>query len=200
MWIGYTASSTAIYFVITWTPQLVSTASGSTETGTLVGTMISIGTFVAAILFTLIVLRVSPTKVCWIAAAIAAIAQLAFALTLTNGAAIAAAVLLGMSLQAVQAAYLASCTRLYPTLIRARAEGLMMGLSRVGTILVPLLVGYVLSIIPPQTMYLLASVFVVLAASAAFALWSTTRRELEIPGEEPAAAEPGLVLPTPSGR
>jgi MFS family permease len=179
MWIGYATSSTAFYFVTTWTPQLVSTASGSTATGTIVGATLSIGGFAATVLFTLIVMRVSPTKVCWTAGVIASIAQVAFALTLANGGAIAAAAILGMSLQTVQAAYLASCTRLYPTVIRARAEGLMMGLSRVGTILVPLLVGYILSVIAPQTMYLCASIFIFIATGAAFMLWATTKRELQ---------------------
>jgi MFS family permease len=179
IWIGYATSSTAFYFVTSWTPQLVSTASGNSATGTLVGTILSVGGFVATIIFVLIVTKVAPTKVSWIAGMIACVAQIVFAVTLANGAAIAAAAVLGMSLQAVQSAYVASCTRLFPTLIRARAEGLMMGISRVGTILVPLLVGYILSVISPQTMYLSASVFVFIATGAALMLWWGTRRELK---------------------
>jgi hypothetical protein len=123
-------------------------------------------------------LKAGPTRVCWTAGIIAIVAQFAFALTLANGGAVFAAAVLGMSLQTVQAAYVASCTRLYPTLLRAKAEGLMMGFSRIGTILVPLLVGVVLSVISPQTMYLVASVFVVVATAAAFALWTTTKTDL----------------------
>ncbi|MCH6470714.1 MFS transporter [Sinomonas terrae] len=199
IWIGYATSSTAFYFVTSWTPQLVSTASGSTATGTLVGTILSVGGFVATIVFIVIVTRVAPTKVSWVAGIIACVAQVAFALTLANGAAIAAAALLGMSLQAVQSAYVASCTRIFPTLIRARAEGLMMGISRVGTILVPLLVGYILSVISPQTMYLSASVFVFIATGAALMLWLSTRREL-VPSGANASFDAPFAEATPSGQ
>lgn len=179
LWIGYSCGATAYYFVNGWTPQLITTASGSADTGTLVGTLISFGSLIGAALFTIAMLRVSPTKVGWIAGLVAAAAQVTFALTLPHGIAIGASVILGMSLQTLQSSYVASCTRLYPTVIRARAEGLMMGFSRVGTILVPLLVGFVLTVVTARTMYLTASVIVLVAASLVFVLWTTTKQHFE---------------------
>jgi MFS family permease len=121
-----------------------------------------------------------------------------FALTLSGGIAYVSAIFLGMGMQAGLSAYMTSSTRLYPTVIRARALGLMGGISRVGSITAPLLVGALLTVLTARTMYLSSAVIVLVAGAAAFFLWSHTREvfdksEAQIDRNcDPQSAEPPL--------
>ncbi|WP_230792797.1 MFS transporter [Rhodococcus rhodochrous] len=192
LWIGYSAGSTAFYFVNSWTPQLITTASGSAETGTVVGTILSMGGLAGAALFSIVMIRFSPTKTGWIAGISAVTIQVIFALTLPHGPAIVAAAFLGMTLQILQSSYVTTCTRLYPTAIRARAEGLMMGFSRIGTILVPLAVGYVLTRVTANALYLVAAAVMVVSATLIFVLWKLTKQHFmpSAPQSGPLEARP----------
>ena len=188
IWGGYTCGIMGYYFINSWTPQLISTASNSAETGAFVATVISLGAITGGLIFAFLTLRIMPTKLCWIALGVAAVAQVAFALTLSGGIAYVAAILLGMGMQAGLSAYMTSSTRLYPTMIRARALGLMGGISRVGSITAPLLVGALLTVVTARTMYLSSSVIVLIAGVTAFALWANTRHVF-VGGEEKSREE-----------
>lgn len=184
IWGGYTFGILGYYFINSWTPQLITTATDSAATGALVTTVISIGAITGGVLFTLMTLRVIPTRLCWIALAVAVVAQVTFALTLSGAVAYVSAFILGMGIQAGLSAYMTSATRLYPPVIRARGLGLMGGISRVGSITAPLLVGALLTVVTAEVMYLAASVTVLIAGLAAFALWANTKHEFV----EPTAA------------
>ncbi|WP_051899286.1 MFS transporter [Sciscionella sediminilitoris] len=195
IWLGYSCVTVAYFFVSSWTPQLIATSSGSKETGTLVGTMISVGSVCGAVIFGIIGIKVLATKFTWVTLIVAVAAQIVFALTLQGGVAIAAAVLLGMGAFGALSSYTAAAPPLYPILVRARALGFMYGISRVGAILAPLAAGYALSFVAPVNMYLTASLFLVIAALAAFVLWRHSKdhfiaERAEISTENAVAAEP----------
>nr|WP_276613915.1 MFS transporter [Rhodococcus sp. 14C212] len=175
LWVGYTCGILGYYFINSWTPQLISTATGNVETGALVATVISIGAITGGVFFALLTLRIIPTKLCWLALGAAVVAQVTFALTLSGGIAMVSAVVLGMGMQAGLSAYMTSATRMYPAAIRARALGMMGGFSRVGSITAPLLVGALLTVVTARAMYLASSVVVLVACMAAMALWTNTR-------------------------
>ncbi|MXP23444.1 MFS transporter [Gordonia sp. HNM0687] len=181
IWGGYTFGILGYYFINSWTPQLITTATDSAATGALVTTVISIGAITGGVLFTLMTLRVIPTKLCWMALGVAVVAQVTFAMTLSGGVAYVAAFILGMGIQAGLSAYMTSATRLYPPTIRARGLGLMGGISRVGSITAPLLVGALLSVVTAEVMYLAASVTVFIAGASAFGLWANTKHEFDEP-------------------
>ncbi|NKQ57661.1 MFS transporter [Amycolatopsis sp. K13G38] len=175
LWLGYSTAAAAWYFTTSWTPQLVSTVSGSAERGTLMGTVLSMGSLGGGVVFILLATRVSSTAVVWVCTAAGAVAAGGFALTITGAGAVVTAAAIGVTMQAALSAYVASCARLYPTVIRTRAQGALMGVSRVGTILVPVVVGAVLTGLSAQTMYWVATVVVLLSAIVGVTLWSRTR-------------------------
>lgn len=175
LWAGYTCGIMAYYFINSWTPQLITTASGSAQTGALVATLISVGAIVGGLIFAFLTLRIIPTKLCWMAFGLAVVAQLVFAMTLSGSIAYVAAIVLGMGMQSGLSAYMTSSTRMYPTVIRARALGLMGGISRVGSITAPLLVGVLLTVVTAESMYLASSVIALVAGAAAFGLWVNTK-------------------------
>ncbi len=171
IWFGYTFGIAGSFFISSWTPQLISDATSSQETGALMATVISFGAIIGAFLMALATMKIIPVKLCWISIGISVIGQIVFAMNLQNGVAYVAAVILGMGMSAGLAAYMTSAPRLYPAAIRARALGLMGGISRIGAIAAPLLVGVLLAVVSPKAMYLTASMVVLLSGVIAFVLW-----------------------------
>lgn len=190
IWGGYTCGILGYYFINSWTPQLISTAADNTETGAMMAAVISIGAITGGVLFALFTLKIIPTKLCWMALILAVLAQVSFALTLSGPIAYTSAVLLGMGMQAGMSAYMTSATRLYPAEIRARGLGMMGGISRVGSISAPLLVGALLAVVTAQTMYLASAVIVMFAGLAAFALYKNTKYEFEDGAGAPSGTLP----------
>lgn len=197
LWLGYSAVTAAFYFVSTWTPQLITLTTGDTETGTLVGTLVSVGGLFGAVVFSIIGLKVLATRFAWMTLIVAAVAQLIFALVLDSEAALIVAVILGGGTFAAVSAYTASAPPLYPVLLRARALGTFYGISRISSIVAPLAAGYALSLVSPVTMYALASVILLVGAVAAFMLWFSTRTHFHAEAKAPIAAAPGV--PADSG-
>jgi MFS family permease len=179
VWLGYGAVTAAFFFVSTWTPQLISMESGNTRTGTLAGTVVSIGGVLGALVFGIVGFRMLATKFAWIALLVAAVAQVVFALIIDSDGAMVTALVLGMGTFASVSAFTAATPPLYPIQIRARALGAMYGTSRVTSILAPLAAGYALTYMRPRTMYLTASLFLVVGAITAVALWRNTRTHFE---------------------
>lgn len=200
IWGGYTCGIMGYYFINSWTPQLITTASGSAETGALMATVISLGAITGGLTFAFLTLKFIPTKMCWIALGAAVVAQVTFALTLSGGIAYISAIFLGMGMQAGLSAYMTSSTRLYPTAIRARALGLMGGISRVGSITAPLLVGALLTVLTARTMYLSSAVIVLVAGLAAFVLWSHTKLVFDRSAQQIAGASGSQVADPPLSR
>ncbi|MFC9978412.1 MFS transporter [Gordonia sp. NPDC127522] len=172
---GFTMLIAAYYFVTNWTPQLITDATGDERTGTLVGTVVTFGGVMGAVVFGVLGMKLFSTHVAWLMLTIAVIAQLTFALTMAGPVAIVAAALLGMGGFAAMSSYMASTPPLYPAALRARAVGAVVGLSRVGSIITPIAAGYLLSYVTGFTLYVGASVLFAVSGVTIFLLWRRTR-------------------------
>ncbi|WP_028266086.1 MFS transporter [Arthrobacter sp. MA-N2] len=185
VWVMYGGLISTIYFVTGWTPQLITTTSGSAALGGLVGTFLGVGGLLGAILFGLIGLKVDALKIVWVAIALSCIGMLAFASLISIPAgAFAVAVMVGTTLLTASTAAAGAAPPIYPALVRSGGFGAMMGVGRVGAILTPILAGIGLQYVAPSTLYFAAAAPLALAAVAALRLRVITSRQL-LPQQDP---------------
>lgn len=192
LWIGYMVATTAYYFVATWTPQLITSSSGSTAAGTTAGTIISLGSVVGAIAFGIIGMKMLSTKLAWLSLAVAMGAQIVFAFTMEGGLALAVAGILGMAAFASLTSYVSSAPQLYPILLRSKGLGYMYGISRIGSIAAPIAAGYAVAFMSAENMYLFASLLFGVSGIVAFVIWRLTRSHFA--AEREALAKPADAL------
>lgn len=167
---GYTMLSAAFYFIGTWTPQLITTATGDAGTGATAGIVVAGGTLAGAVLFSILGLRISPLGMAARFALLAIVSLVGFALLLPTFAAYACAAVLGVSVFAAMACYTALIPTAYPVLTRAAGYGAMLGVGRVGAILAPTLAGFALAVITPTQLYLFTAIPLALAGVASVAI------------------------------
>jgi MFS family permease len=180
LWSGFSVFVGSYYFIVTWTPQLVSQTTHNRGMGTIAGTMLSVGGFVGAILFGVIGFRASSTKIGWVAISIAGLAAAVFgwalsfgsvSLTLTLGAVLGLATFVGVT------AYTAMAPGAYPAHIRATGYGWHLGISRGGAVLGPIAAGYLLSVVSPARLLTLTAIPLLLSAATVIVLWRHSKSE-----------------------
>ncbi|WP_052207455.1 MFS transporter [Sinomonas humi] len=175
---GYGMLSAAYYFVGTWTPQLITDLSRNGATGSLAGIAVSVGTFVGAILFALLGLRLSAVRLTLAFLFLAVVAIVGFALLLPNAVANVFAGLLGVAVFASLCGYTAMVPTWYPVLARAKGYGMMLGVGRVGAVIAPLLVGVAVGVIEPAMIYLLTVIPVGFAVASSLFLLPRSRSKI----------------------
>lgn len=179
LWIGYTFLTSAYYFVGTWTPQLIADASGSAQEGAVAGTIISVGSLAGSIVFGIIGLKFRATKIAWVSLSLAVVSLVLFTVTMGGPLALVMAAVLGLAVFVSVASFTAMAPPLYPVTVRARGYGLMVGISRIGAIVTPILAGYAAGSFSANNIFLAASIPLAISAIAAARLWSVTRSELD---------------------
>lgn len=175
--VGYTLVIAAYYFVTNWTPQLVTEATGDTETGAFVGTVVTVGAVSGALIFGVLGARILATKLGVVLVVIGMVAQIVFALTVEGNLALIAAALMGMGAFSGMAAYLAAAPPLYPSRIRGAALGFIVGVSRAGSIGTPVAAGYLLAIMAGVSLYIGSSSLLGLSAVLLIVLWRRNERQ-----------------------
>lgn len=155
---GYALLSAAFYFIGTWTPQLITTATGDQGTGATAGIVIACGTLAGAVLFAVLGLRLAPLRMAPLFSVVTIVSLAGFAILLPSLTAYAFAAVLGVSVFAAMACYTALIPTAYPVLARAGGYGAMLGFGRVGAILAPSLAGFALAVVTPTELYLLTAV------------------------------------------
>jgi MFS family permease len=173
---GYGMLSAAYYFVGTWTPQLITNLTGNPSAGSTAGISVSAGTFVGAILFSLISLRFNAVRLTTAFLSLGVIAIIGFSLLLPNPISNIFAGLLGLTVFASMAGYTAMVPEQYPVLARAKGYGMMLGIGRVGAVIAPLLVGFAVNVIEPQMIYFLAAIPVGFAVAFSLILRPRSRQ------------------------
>jgi MFS family permease len=186
LWIGYTFLTAAYYFVGTWTPQLIADASGSAQQGTVAGTIISVGSLAGSIIFGIIGLKFLATRIAWAALSLAVLSLVLFTVTMDGPLALVMAGVLGLAVFVSVSSFTAMAPPMYPVTIRARGYGLMVGISRIGAVVTPILAGYAAGSFSAERIFLAASIPLAISAVAAVRLWSVTRGELEREYLDPA--------------
>ncbi|KSU70661.1 hypothetical protein AS032_27070 [Rhodococcus qingshengii] len=179
LWIGYTFLTAAYYFVGTWTPQLIADASGSTQDGAVAGTIISVGSLAGSIVFGIIGLKLLATRIAWVALSLAVVSLVLFTMTMQGPLALIMAGALGLAVFVSVSSFTAMAPPMYPVTVRARGYGLMVGISRIGAVITPILAGYAAGSFSANSIFLAVSVPLIIAAVAAFRLWSLTRKDFD---------------------
>jgi MFS family permease len=171
LWIGYGFLSSGFYFVTTWTPQLIVDASGSPQRGALAGTIISVGSIVGSIVFGLVGLKLRATLIAWMSLVLAVVSMCSFSLTMSGSVGLVFATLLGLAVFVGISSYAAMAGPMYPPLLRARGYGSVVGVSRIGATVTPVVAGYARDFYSPASIFLAASILLAIATFAAMRLW-----------------------------
>lgn len=172
LWLGYAFLVSAFYFANTWTPKLLSDATGIPMLGLRVGALISVGGVIGAIGFALLSVRMHPRLATSLVLWCGLIIFILFANTFRSGsAAFVVAVLVGMFVNGGMAAFFAISPPIYPTAIRGAAVGWTLAFGRAAAFVTPIITGYILaSGVAPQTVYMGFGVVIALSGCVIFLL------------------------------
>jgi MFS family permease len=170
LWIGYGFLVSGFYFVTTWTPQLTADASASPQRGALAGTIISVGSIVGSIVFGLVGLKLRATSIAWTSLVLTVVSLCGFSVTMGGSVGLVFATLLGLAGFVAFSSYTAMAPPMYPPLLRARGYGSMVGVSRIGATVTPVIAGYARDFYSPASIFLAASIPLAIAALAAMRL------------------------------
>src|SRR5207248_8550114 len=110
-------------------------------------------------------LKVPAFHMGWSGLTVAPFVIVLFASLLYTPVAIVIAAALGFVLYTAIAAVTALTPPLYPAHLRATGYGSMSGIGRAGAIIAPIVAGYLVTVISPTTMYIAASVPLLIAAA-----------------------------------
>ena len=167
-WFVFFCTMAGYYFIMSWTPRLLTAAGQGTNQGLTGGILLNLGGIVGCLLYTWGTSRANARGL--LIAALLATALLigVFALTMSNlNAALWTALLVGMIANAAMAGLYAVGPTLYPTAVRATGMGSAIGVGRLGAILAPSISGALLDMgWAPAHLYVLFAIPYVLAALA----------------------------------
>ena len=167
-WFVFFCTMAGYYFIMSWTPRLLTAAGQGTNQGLTGGILLNLGGIVGCLLYTWGTSRANARGL--LIAALLATAFLigVFALTMSNlNAALWTALLVGMIANAAMAGLYAVGPTLYPTAVRATGMGSAIGVGRLGAILAPSISGALLDKgWTPAHLYVLFAIPYVLAALA----------------------------------
>lgn len=175
LWVGYPLITACFFFIGTWTPQLITNATGDVGTGALVGMAISIGTMVGSLVYGYLGLRYGSMQVSWAGLAVAMVALVGFVAFLQGTLAVILAFVLGMGVFVVQSAYIAFASSVYPVQARAKGFGVMGAVGRVGAVGAPILAGYAVSFWDAEYLYIAVLLPLALAGLCSVGLFKATR-------------------------
>ena len=178
LWCGYAMLVSAFYFANSWTPKLISDATGQPMLGVRAGALVAAGGVLGALLFALLSVRVHPRLGTVFVMWGGTIAFILFANVFRSGpvTALSVAVLVGVFANGGIAAFYAISPPIYPTAIRGSAVGFMMAFGRGFSILAPIITGYILaSGVTPPTTYMGFGVILIVAGFSILALHRSYR-------------------------
>lgn len=190
LWIGYSCLMASFYFVNTWTPKLLTDATGDSGMGTTAGVLINVGGVIGALIFASLTLILRPRIVNTLLLLGGAIVFVAYA----NGFEIVAlgmvlAVFVGLTANGGVAGFYAISPSVYPAAVRGTGVGLMIGIGRLVSIVAPIVTGYLLGAgWTPQGLYVLFGAVLVVAAVFMFGLDRSYRGRSENPETPDAPA------------
>ena len=166
VWATFFCTMAGFYFIVSWTPRLLTAAGLSPSQGLTGGVLLNLGGIVGCGGFALAAMRGEPQRLLFGALLATALLIAAFGLTMTRlEVALVTALLLGVLSNAAMAGLYAVGPPLYPTVVRATGMGWAIGVGRFGAILAPLATGALLERgwTPAQLYYLYSAPFVLAA-------------------------------------
>jgi MFS family permease len=183
LWIGFGCLMAAFYFANTWTPKLISDATGDPTLGVTAGVLVTAGGVVGAIIFAALSLVLRPRLSQMILMFGGAAAFFLYAYNFrTAGLALLLAVFVGLFANGGVAGFYAISPPIYPAAVRGTAVGFMIGFGRAVAIVAPIFTGYLLAAgWAPADAYLLFGGGLVVAGVATLLLDLTYRGRSEDP-------------------
>ncbi|MFC7657187.1 MFS transporter [Pseudonocardia benzenivorans] len=142
LWVAFFCLFAATYFAGSWTPRLLEQSGLSAQQGISGGILLNAGGVVGVLIVAALALRVAVTKLAVAALLVGAVAFGLMTMALGSlGATMAAAVLVGLLVNANGALLYAVAPSLYPVSVRTTAVGWALAVGRVGAIVAPLVAG-----------------------------------------------------------
>ena len=167
-WFVFFCTMAGFYFIMSWTPRLLTAAGLAANQGLTGGILLNLGGIAGCALYAWAASRASARWLLTVALVATAMLIGAFGLAIGNlNAALWTALLLGMIANGAMAGLYAVGPTLYPTAVRATGMGSAIGIGRLGAILAPILSGALLDRgWTPAHLYGLFAIPYVLAALA----------------------------------
>ncbi len=168
VWVAFFFTMAGFYFIVSWTPRLLTAAGLSAKQGMTGGILLNLGGIAGCTLFSVAAARVDARRLLMGVLVGSGVLIAAFGLAMTRlDMALWTALLLGIIANAAMAGLYAVGPPLYPTAVRATGMGWAIGIGRFGAILAPLASGGLLEHRwSPQQLYVLFTVPFTLAALA----------------------------------
>ncbi|MFC4946574.1 MFS transporter [Pseudonocardia sp. GCM10023141] len=203
LWIAFMLNLGVFYAVQSWLPTILGRLGHAPSTAVAATALTTVGGIAAAIVIGPSMDRRGPYGTLSAVYLLGAVfvSVLAFAVTGSSWMLLVAAFLAGTCITGGQMSVIALATMLYPPRIRPTGVGWALGIGRIGGILGPLLVGFVLgSGATPRTVFLAMGVVLVVASAAVFALAkasrSTRAASQEHPSEPPTSGAGADIMST----
>lgn len=178
LWIAFFCEYSAFYFANAWTPKLLSDATKDPTLGVRAGVLVAVGGVVGALVFAWACTRWHPRMLTAILVTVFGLAF--FNLYASNftvpALALTLAVAVGFTTNGGNAAYYAISPSVYPTRLRATGVGWMIGIGRIGSIVAPIIAGYLLDAgFTAPTLYRIFGVVIAIGGVLVYVLHRTYR-------------------------
>ena len=144
-WFVFFCTMAGFYFVVSWTPRLLSAAGMTSSSGMTGGVLLNLGGIVGSLLYAWGASRANARWLLTLSLVGTALLVGVFGLSIDNlTAALWIALMLGMIANCAMAGLYAVGPTLYPTAVRATGMGSAIGIGRAGAILAPVISGTLL--------------------------------------------------------
>ena len=143
LWVAFALGSSAFGFASQWTPKLLANAGLSADQGIIGGIMLSFGGTLGSLIFGVLTTRVHARRLLIATCVTAAVTLVGFILsTNTPGLMFALGVVAGMFLNGCITGFYTVIPASYPSHLRTTGMGAANGITRLATLVSPILVGY----------------------------------------------------------
>jgi MFS family permease len=145
IWSSFFLLMFAFYFVLSWTPKLLVQAGLSSQQGITGGVLMNLGGIIGGTLFGLMSSKISLRNLTGAYLVLTAVGLVLFGMFATNlGMAFAVALFIGFFIFGSMAGLYSLAPILYPAVIRTTGMGWSIGIGRIGAIIAPTFVGFLL--------------------------------------------------------
>ncbi len=176
LWLGLFMAFAALYFMTSWIPKLATNAGLPLKLAIYAGTVFNVGAFFGIITQGYFSSKFGLKKTIGTIFIFTAILMLCFGLFIGSSLMLLVLALLGFGIQGGFVGLYAVAARLYPTEFRATGVGYAMGAGRIGSIIGPMLGGYLIG--AGLSVSANFMVFALPAALAGIFTWRLTSKEV----------------------
>lgn len=178
LWIAFVAGLTALLFIISWTPTLLSTAGIPARRAAFIGAMFQIGAAFGSVCVTRLVDRIGiKAVVLWLALSVPCIAIIG-QITHSESVLVAAVFIAGFFASGGQVGLNSVAGTFYPTFVRATGVGWANGIGRLGSIIGPIIGGFLIATnMSVASLFICAALPFAIGTAAVGILWLHTREQ-----------------------